>query len=160
MLFRSRRFRPEFLNRLDETIVFRQLARAEVKEIAGILLSTVAARVGRKGIELQVTEGFKERVVEEGFDTSYGVKPLKRAIVRLLEDTRGQDARRGDQGRGFGDRRRRSGRKCRVQTSLSLSRVEIRRLRGNDVPVWRNTIYAECKPLQFIVDRHDRYVGI
>jgi len=83
----KRRFRPEFLNRLDETIVFRQLARAEVKEIAGILLSTVAARVGRKGIELQVTEGFKERVVEEGFDTSYGVRPLKRAIVRLLEDT-------------------------------------------------------------------------
>ena len=83
----KRDFRPEFLNRLDETIVFRQLTRSEVNEIAGILLSSVAARVGRKGIELQVTEGFKERVVEEGFDTSYGVRPLKRAIVRLLEDT-------------------------------------------------------------------------
>ena len=119
----KRRFRPEFLNRLDETIVFRQLARAEVKEIAGILLSNVAARVRRKGIELQVTEGFKERVVEEGFDTSYGVRPLKRAHPEAAGGhTRGQDARQGDQGRGFSDRRRRSGRKCHVHT-LNRCRV-------------------------------------
>jgi ATP-dependent Clp protease ATP-binding subunit ClpC len=82
-----RHFRPEFLNRLDETIVFEQLTMVEVKEIAGIMLSNVAARVRKKGIELEVTEGFKELVVEEGFDTSYRVRPLKRAILRLLEDT-------------------------------------------------------------------------
>jgi ATP-dependent Clp protease ATP-binding subunit ClpC len=81
-----RHFRPEFLNRLDETIVFEQLTMVEVKEIAGIMLSNVAARVRKKGIELEVTEGFKELVVEEGFDTSYGVRPLKRAILRLMED--------------------------------------------------------------------------
>ncbi|KAK3122638.1 hypothetical protein QOZ80_8AG0616200 [Eleusine coracana subsp. coracana] len=80
-------FRPEFLNRVDETIVFKQLAKAEVKEIATIMLRDVAARAREMGIELQVTERFKERVVEEGFDQSYGARPLRRAIVRLLEDT-------------------------------------------------------------------------
>ncbi|KAL6658727.1 hypothetical protein ACP70R_002767 [Stipagrostis hirtigluma subsp. patula] len=83
----KRRFRPEFLNRLDETIIFRQLTKAQVMEIAAIMLNHVAARVRKHGIELQVTERFKELVVEEGFDPSYGVRPLKRAIMRLLEDT-------------------------------------------------------------------------
>ncbi|KAF8712601.1 hypothetical protein HU200_028356 [Digitaria exilis] len=83
----KRHFRPEFLNRLDDMIVFKQLSKAEVKEIAGIMLSSVAARVKKKGIEVQVTESFKDLVVEEGLDTSYGARPLKRAIVRLLEDT-------------------------------------------------------------------------
>ncbi|CAO2164740.1 unnamed protein product [Urochloa humidicola] len=82
----KRHFRPEFLNRLDDTIVFKQLTKADVKEIAGIMLNNVAARVRKMGIELQVTENFREFVVEKGFDTNYGVRPLKRAIVRLLED--------------------------------------------------------------------------
>ncbi|KAL6658737.1 hypothetical protein ACP70R_002777 [Stipagrostis hirtigluma subsp. patula] len=83
----KRHFQPEFLNWLDETIVFRELTKVQVKEIATIMLNHVAARVQKKGIELQVTERFKELVVEEGFDPSYGVRPLKRAILRLLEDT-------------------------------------------------------------------------
>ncbi|TVU43829.1 hypothetical protein EJB05_10327, partial [Eragrostis curvula] len=83
----KRHFRPEFLNRLDEVIVFKQLTKVEIKEIAAIMLNHVADRVRNKGIELQVTDDFKELVVEKGFDTSYGVRPLKRAIQRLLEDT-------------------------------------------------------------------------
>lgn len=83
----KRHFRPEFLNRLDEVIVFKQLTKVEIKEIATIMLNNVAGRVRKKGIELNVTEAFKELVVEEGFDPSYGVRPLKRAILRLLEDT-------------------------------------------------------------------------
>ncbi|KAF0891533.1 hypothetical protein E2562_009929 [Oryza meyeriana var. granulata] len=83
----KRYFRPEFLNRLDEMIVFRQLTRLEVKEIAGIMLAEVAGRIRGKGIGLQVMERFKEVVVEEGFDPSYGARPLRRAIMRLLEDT-------------------------------------------------------------------------
>ena len=83
----KRHFRPEFLNRLDETIVFRQLTKVEVKKIAGIMLENVAARGRKKGIKLQVTDRFRDLVVDEGFDTSYGVRPLKRAIQRLLEDT-------------------------------------------------------------------------
>ena len=80
-------FRPEFLNRLDEIIVFRQLSRDEVKEIADILLKEVFNRLMEKGITLDVTEAFKDRLVEEGYNPSYGARPLRRAIMRLLEDS-------------------------------------------------------------------------
>jgi len=80
-------FRPEFLNRLDEIIVFRQLNKEEVKEIAVILLKEVFGRLLEKGITLEVTEKFKERLVEEGYNPSYGARPLRRAIMRLLEDS-------------------------------------------------------------------------
>ena len=79
-------FRPEFLNRLDEIIVFRQLNKEEVKEISEILLKEVFARLTEKEITLQVTDKFKERLVEEGYNPSYGARPLRRAIMRLLED--------------------------------------------------------------------------
>jgi ATP-dependent Clp protease ATP-binding subunit ClpC len=80
-------FRPEFLNRLDEIIVFRQLNREEVKEIAVIMLKEVFGRLTEQGITLEVTEKFKERLVEEGYNPSYGARPLRRAIMRLLEDS-------------------------------------------------------------------------
>jgi ATP-dependent Clp protease ATP-binding subunit ClpC len=79
-------FRPEFLNRLDEIIVFRQLTKDEVKQISSILLSEVAKRLTEQGITLEVTERFKDRLVDEGYDPSYGARPLRRAITRLLED--------------------------------------------------------------------------
>ena len=80
-------FRPEFLNRLDEIIVFRQLTKDEVKQIAEIMLREVSTRLVEQGIALQVTERFKDRVVEEGYNPSYGARPLRRAIMRLLEDS-------------------------------------------------------------------------
>uniref|UniRef100_K3YML9 UVR domain-containing protein n=1 Tax=Setaria italica TaxID=4555 RepID=K3YML9_SETIT len=83
----KRYFRPEFLNRLDDTIVFRPLTKVEVKEIAGIMVKDVAARIREVGVELLVTERFVDLVVAEGFDPSYGARPLRRAVVRLLEDT-------------------------------------------------------------------------
>ncbi len=79
-------FRPEFLNRLDEIIVFRQLTKNEVKEIADIMLQEVFVRLQDKGIKLNVTDAFKERLVEEGYNPSYGARPLRRAVMRLLED--------------------------------------------------------------------------
>lgn len=79
-------FRPEFLNRLDEIIVFRQLTKDEVKQISSILLAEVCSRLTEQGITLEVTERFKDRLVEEGYDPSYGARPLRRAITRLLED--------------------------------------------------------------------------
>ena len=79
-------FRPEFLNRLDEIIVFRQLTKDEVKKISSILLGEVCSRLTEKGISLEVTERFKDRLVEQGYDPSYGARPLRRAITRLLED--------------------------------------------------------------------------
>ncbi|MBW4558700.1 MAG: ATP-dependent Clp protease ATP-binding subunit [Trichormus sp. ATA11-4-KO1] len=80
-------FRPEFLNRVDDIIVFTQLSKDEVKQIADIMLREVASRLTEKGIVLKVTERFKERVVEEGYNPSYGARPLRRAIMRLLEDS-------------------------------------------------------------------------
>ena len=80
-------FRPEFLNRLDEIIVFRQLTRDEVKQIAEIMLKEVFVRMNDKGIKLTVTEAFKERLVEEGYNPAYGARPLRRAVMRLLEDS-------------------------------------------------------------------------
>jgi ATP-dependent Clp protease ATP-binding subunit ClpC len=80
-------FRPEFLNRLDEIIVFRQLTKDEVKQIAGLMLREISMRLSEQGITLEVTERFKDRIVEEGYDPTYGARPLRRAIMRLLEDS-------------------------------------------------------------------------
>jgi ATP-dependent Clp protease ATP-binding subunit ClpC len=93
-------FRPEFLNRLDEIIVFRQLTRDEVKEIAEIMLKEVFTRMGEKGIHLSVTEAFKERLVEEGYNPSYGARPLRRAVMRLLEDSLAEEFLSGRIGEG------------------------------------------------------------
>ncbi len=88
-------FRPEFLNRLDEIIVFRQLTKNEVKEIAEIMLKEVFARLQDKGIKLNVTDAFKERLVEEGYNPSYGARPLRRAVMRLLEDSLAEEVLSG-----------------------------------------------------------------
>ena len=88
-------FRPEFLNRLDEIIVFRQLTKNEVKDIAEIMLQEVFARLEDKGIKLSVTDAFKERLVEEGYNPSYGARPLRRAVMRLLEDSLAEEVLSG-----------------------------------------------------------------
>lgn len=88
-------FRPEFLNRLDEIIVFRQLTKNEVKHIAEIMLQEVFARLQDKGIKLDVTDAFKERLVEEGYNPSYGARPLRRAVMRLLEDSLAEEVLSG-----------------------------------------------------------------
>nr|YP_009660572.1 Clp protease ATP binding subunit [Corallina chilensis]QCS25520.1 Clp protease ATP binding subunit [Corallina chilensis] len=80
-------FRPEFLNRLDEIIVFRQLTKDEVRQIADIMLKEVFERIKQKEIQLDVTERFKNRLVDEGYNPSYGARPLRRAVMRLLEDS-------------------------------------------------------------------------
>ena len=79
-------FRPEFLNRLDEIIIFRQLNKQEVREIAMIMLNNVFKRLKEKEITLDVTDRFKDKVVDEGFSPAFGARPLRRAIMRLLED--------------------------------------------------------------------------
>jgi ATP-dependent Clp protease ATP-binding subunit ClpC len=79
-------FRPEFLNRLDEIIVFQQLTKPEVKQIADIMLKDLFGRLTEQGIQLEVTDRFKDRLIEEGYNPAYGARPLRRAIMRLLED--------------------------------------------------------------------------
>nr|YP_009488681.1 ATP-dependent Clp protease ATP-binding subunit clpA-like protein [Grateloupia filicina]AWD77258.1 ATP-dependent Clp protease ATP-binding subunit clpA-like protein [Grateloupia filicina]BCB14999.1 ATP-dependent Clp protease ATP-binding subunit clpA-like protein [Grateloupia asiatica] len=88
-------FRPEFLNRLDEIIVFRQLTKDEVREIADIMLKEVFDRIKQQEIELDVTERFKNRLVDEGYNPSYGARPLRRAVMRLLEDSLAEEVLAG-----------------------------------------------------------------
>lgn len=79
-------FRPEFLNRVDDIIVFEQLSKENIKEIAGRLLSTLSKRVGEMGIELVFEDSAVEKIADEGFDPVYGARPLKRAIQSKIED--------------------------------------------------------------------------
>ncbi|MBQ5592939.1 MAG: ATP-dependent Clp protease ATP-binding subunit [Clostridia bacterium] len=79
-------FRPEFLNRVDDIIVFEQLKKDDIKEIAKRLLSILTKRVGEMGIELDFDESTIGKIADEGFDPVYGARPLKRAIQSQIED--------------------------------------------------------------------------
>ncbi|KAF7801830.1 ATP-dependent Clp protease ATP-binding subunit ClpA-like protein CD4B, chloroplastic-like [Senna tora] len=81
-------FKPEFLNRIDEVVMFKPLSESQVNEIADIVLSEVFKRLKeKKEIVLSVSDSFKKMLVEEGYSATYGARPLKRAIVRMIEDT-------------------------------------------------------------------------
>ena len=84
-------FRPEFLNRLDEIIVFSHLTRNDVKQISEIMIKELQDRMKEKEIELDVRNVVKEILVEQGFDPIYGARPLRRAVMRLLEDNLAQE---------------------------------------------------------------------
>ncbi len=79
-------FRPEFLNRLDDIVVFRQLGRAELSAIAQRMLSALGERLAALGVELRVTDEARDVLAKEGFDPSYGARPLRRTIRTQVED--------------------------------------------------------------------------
>ena len=79
-------FRPEFLNRIDEIIVFQQLTKDEVEEIATIMISDLVKRSEEQGLRLDITNRVKLKLVEEGYNPAYGARPLRRAVMRLIED--------------------------------------------------------------------------
>jgi ATP-dependent Clp protease ATP-binding subunit ClpB len=80
------RFRPEFLNRIDEVVVFQPLSREQLSEIVELQLGRLRERLSERRLELEVTDAAKELLAEEGWDPAYGARPLKRAIQRLLEN--------------------------------------------------------------------------
>ena len=84
-------FRPEFLNRLDEIIVFSHLTRKDVQQISEIMIKQLQDRMKEKEVELEVRNGVKDILVEQGFDPIYGARPLRRAVMRLLEDNLAQE---------------------------------------------------------------------
>ncbi|KAM6549572.1 hypothetical protein CsatB_021248 [Cannabis sativa] len=90
------KFRLEFLNRLDDVVVFKQLDDVQLKQIMDIMLKDVIERLERKNIFLEVTSEFKEKLAKEGTAPTYGARPLKRAIVSLLEDCLAERILRGD----------------------------------------------------------------
>ena len=79
-------FRPEFLNRVDDLIVFRRLSREQLREIVDIQLAQLQRRLSERHIILQLSDGAKDLLAEEGFDPIYGARPLKRVIQRRLAD--------------------------------------------------------------------------
>ena len=79
-------FRPEFLNRIDEIVEFRPLTREQIGEIVGLQLERLRERLAERGLGLELTDAAEEVLAEAGWDPSYGARPLKRAIQRLLEN--------------------------------------------------------------------------
>ena len=78
-------FRPEFLNRIDETLIFHALAKEEICKIVDIQLKHLAARLAAQQISLDVTPEAKNFIADSGYDPSFGARPLKRAVIRLIE---------------------------------------------------------------------------
>ncbi|HAW60558.1 MAG TPA: NDP-hexose 4-ketoreductase [Actinobacteria bacterium] len=82
----KRTFRPEFLNRVDEVIVFRELTREEIKTIVDLMFQRLRTRLEEQGMEIELSDAAREFLVEEGYDPTLGARPLRRAIQRLVED--------------------------------------------------------------------------
>jgi ATP-dependent Clp protease ATP-binding subunit ClpC len=81
-----RHFRPEFLNRLDGTVVFRSLTREEINEIVHLQLNEVRARMREHGLGLEITDAARTYIGEQGYDPEFGARPLRRVVTNLVED--------------------------------------------------------------------------
>jgi ATP-dependent Clp protease ATP-binding subunit ClpB len=81
------RFRPEFLNRIDDVIVFHSLDLNQIKQIIGIQLKRLAKRIEERGLQIEISDGAKEALAREGFDPAFGARPLKRALQREIIDS-------------------------------------------------------------------------
>jgi ATP-dependent Clp protease ATP-binding subunit ClpB len=93
-------FRPEFLNRIDEIVEFKQLSREQIGEIVELQLGRLRERLAERGLTIELTDDAKEVLAEAGWDPSYGARPLKRAIQRLLENPLALRLLEGDFGDG------------------------------------------------------------
>ena len=82
----KRVFRPEFINRIDDVIVFHKLSKAEIKEIVDLLLRRIRASMAERELQLELTEPAKDLLVDKGWDPAMGARPLRRAIQRYIED--------------------------------------------------------------------------
>ena len=91
----KRHFRPEFLNRLDEVIVFHPLSKEEIKQIVDRMLEEERKLLSEKDIKLEVTQEARDLIVEEGYDPDFGARPLRRAIQRLIENPLSEEILRG-----------------------------------------------------------------
>jgi ATP-dependent Clp protease ATP-binding subunit ClpC len=89
-------FRPEFLNRIDDIIVFHQLEEAHLKEIIEIMLKSLLKRIKEMNIEIEVSDEAKALLMKKGFDQQYGARPLRRAITKLVEDQLSEEILKGN----------------------------------------------------------------
>lgn len=88
-------FRPEFLNRIDEIIVFHSLEKVHLKEIVTLMVDQVVKRLSEQEIDLALTDAAKEKIAEEGYDPEYGARPIRRAIQKHIEDTLSEELLKG-----------------------------------------------------------------
>lgn len=91
----KRTFRPEFLNRVDEIIVFHPLSKEDIKKIVDLMIRDLAKRLAERDVYIEVTEAARDLLAEEGFDENYGARPLRRAIQRLVEDRLSEEVLKG-----------------------------------------------------------------
>jgi len=89
-------FRPEFLNRIDESVVFHALGQEHIREIAGLQLSALKARLADRSLSLSISDEVIAYLADQGFDPVYGARPLKRAIQRLIENPLAESLLAGD----------------------------------------------------------------
>jgi ATP-dependent Clp protease ATP-binding subunit ClpC len=82
----KRAFRPEFLNRIDDTIVFHALSEAHIKQIIQLMIARINKQLSERGIELLLTEAAENMLVEKGYDPTYGARQLRRTIQKHIED--------------------------------------------------------------------------
>ena len=78
-------FRPEFLNRIDEVLIFRKLSKSDMLEIVDIQLERFRKRLAEHDVKLDISDAAKSLIVDNGFEASFGARPLKRAVIRELE---------------------------------------------------------------------------
>ncbi|MET0959774.1 MAG: ATP-dependent Clp protease ATP-binding subunit [Psychrobacillus psychrotolerans] len=89
-------FRPEFLNRLDEMIVFHSLEREHLKQIVSLMTEQLSKRLKEQGIELEITEAAQDKITTEGYEPEYGARPLRRAIQKHVEDRLSEELLKGE----------------------------------------------------------------
>ena len=82
----KKQFRPEFINRIDEIIVFHKLQKEEMRQIVEIMLKQVQKRMEAQNIKIDIQDNVKDKIIEKGIDTNYGARPLKRTIQNMVED--------------------------------------------------------------------------
>ena len=92
----KRTFRPEFLNRVDDIIVFHQLEEEHLKQIVELMLKSLLGRIKEMNINIEVTDKAKSLLAEKGYDQAYGARPLRRAIQKMLEDQLSEEMLKGD----------------------------------------------------------------
>ncbi len=92
---RDSNFRPEFLNRIDDIIVFHSLNKEQIRAIVDMMLTSVAKQLAGKGLKLNVTDAAKDFLGEKGYKEEYGARPLRRVIQNMVEDRLSEDLLRG-----------------------------------------------------------------
>ena len=93
-------FKPEFINRIDDIVVFQMLMKDQIDQVLTLQLKSLEARMKSQGMSFQLTERARQAIIEAGYDPTYGARPLKRTIARLVENALAQQILKGELNQG------------------------------------------------------------